>query len=102
MCFSACTVAAALASLLVFPQPYFFSMGLAGALVVLLTCASAMVVLPALLALLGHRVNALAPAWLQAHATHDTHASATQGRWYRLAQTVMSHPIPIALAATAC
>ncbi len=100
VCFSACTVAAALASLLVFPQPYFFSMGLAGSLVVLLTCASAMVVLTALLALLGHRVNALAPAWLQVHATHDTHASATQGRWYRLTRTVMSHPIPIALAAT--
>jgi uncharacterized membrane protein YdfJ with MMPL/SSD domain len=99
VCFSACTVAAALASLLVFPQPYFFSMGLAGALVVMLTCASAILVLPALLAILGHRVNALAPAWLQAPATHNTPATSDEGRWYRLARTVMNHPIPIALAA---
>jgi uncharacterized membrane protein YdfJ with MMPL/SSD domain len=99
VCFSACTVAAALASLLVFPQPYFFSMGLAGSIVVLLTCASALLVLPALLALLGHRVNALAPAWLQVSA-HNRPAAEDRGRWYRLAQTVMRHPIPIALAAT--
>ena len=99
VCFSACTVAAALASLLVFPQPYFFSMGLAGALVVLLTCASAILVLPALLAILGHRVNALAPAWLQAPDPHDTAAGADEGRWYRLARFVMAHPIPVALGA---
>ena len=98
VCFSACTVAAALASLLVFPQPYFFSMGLAGSIVVLLTCASTLLVLPALLALLGHRVNALAPAWLQVSSTP---AAEKEGRWYHLAQTVMRHPIPIALAATA-
>ncbi len=99
VCFSACTVAATLASLLVFPQPYFFSMGLGGALVVLLTCASAMLVLPALLALLGHRVNALAPAWLQVRATRPPSAT-SNGRWYRLAKVVMSHPVPVALAAT--
>ncbi len=102
VCFSACTVAAALASLLVFPQPYFFSMGLAGALVVLLTCASAIVVLPALLAILGHRVNALAPAWLQtSHPHNDTPATSGEGHWYRLARFVMRHPVPVALAATA-
>ncbi len=99
VCFSAATVAATLAALLVFPQPYFFSMGLGGALVVLLTCAAAIVVLPAMLALLGHRVNALAPAWLQASATHSAPKSAEEGRWYRLAQLVMRRPVPVALAA---
>ena len=79
VCFSAGTVAATLAALLVFPQPYFFSMGLGGALVVLLTCAAAVVVLPAMLALLGHRVNALAPAWLQASDTHGAPKSAEGG-----------------------
>jgi uncharacterized membrane protein YdfJ with MMPL/SSD domain len=101
VCFSACTVAAALASLLVFPQPYFFSMGLAGAIVVLLTCASAITVLPALLALLGHRINALAPARLQTPTTHNTAAAENRGRWYRLARTVMRHPIATALTAAA-
>jgi uncharacterized membrane protein YdfJ with MMPL/SSD domain len=101
VCFSAATVAATLAALLVFPQPYFFSMGLGGALVVLLTCAAAVTVLPALLALLGHRVNALAPAWLQVAATHRTPKPAEEGRWYRLAQLVMRRPVPVALAAAA-
>jgi uncharacterized membrane protein YdfJ with MMPL/SSD domain len=101
VCFSAGTVAATLAALIVFPQPYFFSMGLGGALVVLLTCASAMLVLPAMLALLGHRVNALAPAWLQASATHNTPRPTEEGRWYRLAKLVMRRPAPVALAAAA-
>ncbi len=100
VCFSAMTVAAALATLLVFPQPYFFSMGLGGALVVMLTCASAMLVLPALLAVLGHRVNALAPAWLKARRERASRP-ASEGRWYRLAQTVMRHPIPVMLTAAA-
>jgi uncharacterized membrane protein YdfJ with MMPL/SSD domain len=99
VCFSAATVAATLAALLVFPQPYFFSMGLGGALVVLLTCAAAVLVLPAMLALLGHRVNALAPAWLQASDTHRTPKSAEEGRWYRLAKLVMRRPVPVALVA---
>ncbi len=98
VCFSAMTVAAALATLIVFPQPYFVSMGIGGALVVLLTCACAMLVLPALLAVLGHRVNALAPAWLQARRERASRP-ASEGRWYRLAQTVMRYPIPVTLAA---
>jgi putative drug exporter of the RND superfamily len=101
VCFSAGTVAATLAALLVFPQPYFFSMGLGGALVVLLTCAAAMVVLPAMLALLGHRVNTLAPAWLQATDMHGAPKSVEGGRWYRLAEFVMRHPVSVALAAAA-
>ena len=88
VCFSAGTVAATLAALLVFPQPYFFSMGLGGALVVLLTCAAAIVVLPAMLALLGHRVNALAPAWLQASAPRTTPEPAEEApAWLRASPT---------------
>jgi uncharacterized membrane protein YdfJ with MMPL/SSD domain len=100
VCFSSMTVAASLATLLVFPQPYFISMGIGGALVVLLTCALALLVLPALLALLGHRVNMLAPAWLKARRERASRP-ASEGRWYRLAQTVMRHPIPVALVAAA-
>ncbi len=99
VCFSAGTVAATLAALIVFPQPYFFSMGLGGALVVLLTCAAAVMVLPAMLALLGHRVNALAPAWLRASDTRGAPRPAEEGRWYRLARLVMRRPVPVALAA---
>ena len=40
-------------------------MGLGGSLVALIAAAMALLVLPAVLALLGPRVNALAPAFLQ-------------------------------------
>jgi uncharacterized membrane protein YdfJ with MMPL/SSD domain len=98
--FSAVTVAAAFASLLVLPQPFFYSMGLAGVLVTAFVCLAALTILPALLALLGPRVNYLAPAWLQRSA-HVVAQPVLTGRWYRLAQTVMRRPITVALAATA-
>ena len=63
--FSSLTVAAALASLMIFPQRFLYSMGLGGSLVALIAAGLALVVLPAILALLGTRVNALAPAFLQ-------------------------------------
>ena len=59
--FSSITVAAALASLMVFPQRFLYSMGLAGALVALLAALIALTVLPAVLALLGNRVNSARP-----------------------------------------
>ena len=51
--FSSLTVAAALASLLVFPQRFLYSMGLGGSLVALLAALIALTVLPAVLTLLG-------------------------------------------------
>ena len=59
--FSSLTVAGALASLLVFPQRFLYSMGIGGALVALIAAAIALLVLPAVLALLGERVNSLSP-----------------------------------------
>ena len=59
--FSSITVAAALASLIVFPQRFLYSMGIGGSLVALLAAAVALIVLPAVLSILGPRVNALAP-----------------------------------------
>src|SRR4029079_3706235 len=69
--FSSLTVAAAVASLTVFPQNFLRSMGIAGALVALIAAALALVVLPAILALLGPRVNALTPKRLQRAADRD-------------------------------
>lgn len=98
--FSALTVAGALASLLVFPQRFLYSMGLGGAGVALIAAAIALIVLPAILALLGTRVNALSPAFLQRRAERD--ASPTQeGFWYRLSQLVMRVPARIAVASAA-
>jgi RND superfamily putative drug exporter len=56
--FSAVTVAAALSSLLVFPVYFLSSMAIAGVSVVLVAAIGATVVLPALLAALGPKVNA--------------------------------------------
>jgi RND superfamily putative drug exporter len=93
--FSSVTVAAAIASLTIFPQRFLYSMGIAGALVPLIAVALALSVLPALLALLGPRVNALAPKWLQRAADRDARP-AEAGFWYRLSRFVMRRPAPIA------
>ncbi|HSI80805.1 MAG TPA: MMPL family transporter [Solirubrobacterales bacterium] len=98
--FSAVTVAGAAASLTVFPQNFLYSMGIGGALVALIAAAIALIVLPAVLILLGDRVNALAPAFLQRRAKRDATAT-EEGFWYRLSRTVMRMPGRIAIASAA-
>ena len=98
--FSAVTVAAALSSLLVFPQRFLFSMGIGGALVALVAALVALTLLPALLAALGPRVNALSPrrwrAALQRDAAHEQ-----SGFWYRLSRAVMRRPGAVAASTAA-
>jgi uncharacterized membrane protein YdfJ with MMPL/SSD domain len=98
--FSSLTVAAALASLLVFPQRFLYSMGLGGMMVALIAAGVALIILPAVLALLGPRVNALAPRRLQQSAERDARA-AQSGAWYRLSRAVMRRPGRIAIASAA-
>jgi len=93
--FSSLTVAAALASLLVFPQRFLYSMGLGGALVALFAALISLTVLPAVLTLLGRRVNAGAPRFLQRRAEADAR-SEQRGFWYRLSRFVMRRPVPVA------
>jgi RND superfamily putative drug exporter len=97
--FSSLTVAAAVASLAVFPQNFLRSMGIAGGLVALIAAGLALVVLPAILALLGPRVNALAPKRLQ-HAADRDARPAESGFWYRLSQFVVGRPLQIAVVTT--
>jgi putative drug exporter of the RND superfamily len=98
--FSSLTVAAAIASLTVFPQRFLYSMGIAGALVALIAASLALTVLPALLAALGPRVNALAPRRLQLAAGRDARP-AQAGFWYRLSRFVMRRPGRIAAVSAA-
>jgi RND superfamily putative drug exporter len=93
--FSSLTVSAALASLLVFPQRFLYSMGLGGALVALFAALISLTVLPAVLTMLGHRVNAGAPKFLQRRAEADARPD-SQGFWYRLSRFVMRRPLPVA------
>jgi uncharacterized membrane protein YdfJ with MMPL/SSD domain len=98
--FSALTVAGAIASLLVFPQRFLYSMGVGGSLVALIAAAVALIVLPAILAILGARVNALSPAFLRSRAERDARP-AEEGFWYRLSRLVMRVPGRIAVASAA-
>jgi len=98
--FSSLTVAGALAALMVFPQRFLYSMGLGGSLVALIAAGIALIVLPAILALLGTRVNALAPAFLQRRAADDSRPM-TSGFWYRLSRLITRVPVRIAIASSA-
>ena len=98
--FSSLTVAGALASLLVFPQRFLYSMGIAGFFVALIAAAISLTVLPAVLALLGRRVNALAPAFLARRAERDARP-AERGIWHRLSQLVGRFPGRLAAASAA-
>ena len=98
--FSSLTVAAALAAMLVFPLRFLYSMGVGGAIVALIAAILALTVLPALLYVLGDRVNALAPRRLRRAAEAEARP-ATSGGWYRLAHSVMRRPLIVAGATAA-
>ena len=92
---SALTVAVSLAALLVFPLYFLRSFAYAGVAVVLLALAGSLLSLPALLAVLGHRVNSLRIGRRRvARADHE-------GAWHRIAMFVMRRPVPIAATAVA-
>lgn len=85
--FSGLTVAIAMAALVLPPLAFVRSMGLGGMLAVLLTVAASVTALPALLALLGERVNS--PRLLRFPWAQNAGASAT---WTSLARRVTSRP----------
>jgi trehalose monomycolate/heme transporter len=105
----------ALASLMLFPMTFLRSMGYGGVATVLVDMLAALTVMPALLSVLGPRVNALRvrprrraraagqPALAQQSGLAPQPALAQQGRaaladetsgaWYRLARSVMRRPV---------
>jgi uncharacterized membrane protein YdfJ with MMPL/SSD domain len=95
--FSATTVAAAMAALMVFELRFLFSMGVGGVLVSLTAAVVSLTVLPALLVALGPRVNALSLKRWQVSMHRDA-AQVRAGPWYRFSQAVMRRPGPIAAA----
>src|SRR4029077_9925129 len=84
--FSGLTVASALAPLMLMPQRFLYSIGAAGTAVGLLSALMAILVIPALLALLGTRINALS-------IRRSAPVSDVSGGWYRLAKWVMRRPL---------
>ncbi len=101
--FSALTVGLALAALLVFPVFFLRSFAYAGIAVVALATAAALVLLPAMLTLLGSRVD----AWdLRSYVRRLLRRPALvlkpveQGFWYRFATAVMRRALPVGLIVT--
>jgi len=90
------TVAGAMASLLVFPERFLYSMGVGGTIVALMDGTVALVVLPAVLVALGPRINALAPRWMQ-RGTARAASAGEEGGWARWARAVMRRPGTVAL-----
>jgi trehalose monomycolate/heme transporter len=86
---SGVTVAVALASLLLFPEVFLRSMGYGGVATVVVDMLAALTVLPALLAVLGPKVNALRVR----KSVREPRTLDASGGWYRLARAVMRRPV---------
>ena len=85
---SGITVALALTSLMLFPEDFLRSMGFGGVATVAVDMLAALTVLPALLAVLGPKVNALRIR----RNVHRPVRDESSGAWYRLAHSVMRRP----------
>lgn len=85
--FSGLTVLIGLAGLIIFPFMFLRSVGIAGVLVISFSVLGALTLLPAILGILGKRINALAIIKYR-DARPDQH----EGPWHRLALAVMARP----------
>ncbi|OLT24027.1 hypothetical protein BJF79_45715 [Actinomadura sp. CNU-125] len=90
---SGVTVSAALAGLLLFPQMFLRTIGLAGIATVMVAVFGATVLLPTLLALLGTRVEGGRMPWRRPSAKR-AQRDPDSGFWFRLGHSVMKHPLP--------
>jgi uncharacterized membrane protein YdfJ with MMPL/SSD domain len=101
---SGITVAISVAGLLIFPQVFLRSMGFGGMSAVLIAMISALTLLPALLAMLGPKVDALSVRpWLRRVFRRPValRSDTAHGLWYRIAHSVMRRPVVYAVAVTA-
>ncbi|MBJ7457714.1 MAG: MMPL family transporter [Thermoleophilaceae bacterium] len=88
--FSAVTVAAALGSMAIFPLKFLYSMGIGGATVALVSATVALTVVPALLMLLGPRIDRF--------GIPRRSAEHSMAQWHRLAEWVMKRPALVAVS----
>ncbi|OMC15111.1 MMPL family transporter [Mycobacterium sp. SP-6446] len=102
--FAALTVALALVSLVLFPMYFLRSFAYAGVAVVSVGAVAALVIVPAVITLLGDRIDALDIRRLLRRITRRPEPvirEITETFWYRIAKRVMAHAIPIAVAIVA-
>ena len=101
--FSGLTVSIGLLGLVFFRINMLRSVGIGGVLVVLMAVLAAITLLPAVLAIVGTRVNAFPVRfprlWIRKQIQPNPHDSTTidpqYGFWYRLSQVVMRYPLRI-------
>ena len=101
--FSGMAVAIGLSGLLIFPFPAIRSIGLGAAIVVVCSVLFALTFLPAMLGMLGPRVNALSVEGLIRRLrlgsgredAPKTEEELAHSRWERVAKAVMAHPIRV-------
>ncbi len=90
--FSALTVAAAMSSLLIFPQNFLRSLGYGGVAAVLVAAIAALTILPGVLLLLGRRIDAGRMPWRRGRPVG---VDSDHGAWARLAHGVMRRPVVV-------
>ncbi len=94
---SGSTVAVGLLSLIILPLPFIRSIGIGGMLIPTVSVLAAITLLPAMLSVLGERINSvrvLPKRWVdRGHSEH--------GAWGRWARLVNRRPLPAALAGLA-
>ena len=88
--FSGLTVAIVLGAMLFFPQYFLKSFAIGGVVVVILAVAGALIALPALLHLMGDRINKL-------RVIRGDLSPKDSGAWSSIARFVMRRPLPILL-----
>jgi uncharacterized membrane protein YdfJ with MMPL/SSD domain len=97
--FSGIAVAVGLSGLLLFEAPAIRSIGIGGSIVVLCSVLYGLTFLPAVLGMLGHRVNSLSLRRLFGRfrpvADDPAEAPARTSRWERVAHAVMRRPIAV-------
>jgi putative drug exporter of the RND superfamily len=99
--FSSVTVMLAMMPMLMFPMYFLKSFAYAGIAVVVFAATGALVVTPALIALLGDRLDSLDVRRLfRRRSDLDTPRRPEQTFWYRSTKFVVRHSIPAALGVT--
>jgi RND superfamily putative drug exporter len=91
--YSGLTVILTLASMVFFPQNFFKSMGYSGVAVVALAVAGALIPLPAIMMILGERIN-------KGLIRKGSLLIKDDGGWARIARFVMRRPIRVVVATT--
>jgi putative drug exporter of the RND superfamily len=88
--FSGMTVSLGLALLVLMPLPFMRGMGLGGLLVPLVAITASATLLPALLAVMGNKINRLR---FIPRSVLEKRARAESGAWAKLAHSIMRHPV---------